>query len=103
LGERLRDADVAPVLGRALHLLTASGEADVLFEVAVPVQVGRSCEAAVASALAEVCVAILTRQPTSMVTEWCVAFVARWGLSLFGAQWHASGRGGWAPPTPAKF
>ena len=35
LGERLRNADVAPVLGRVLRLLTASGEADVLFERAI--------------------------------------------------------------------
>ncbi|WP_046869614.1 DUF445 domain-containing protein [Microvirga massiliensis] len=32
LGEQLRQADIAPVLGRAIQALTASGEADILFE-----------------------------------------------------------------------
>ena len=35
LGQRLRNADVAPVLGRVLRLLTTSGEADVFFERAI--------------------------------------------------------------------
>jgi uncharacterized membrane-anchored protein YjiN (DUF445 family) len=35
LGEQLREADVAPILGRGVRILTASGEADILFERAV--------------------------------------------------------------------
>jgi uncharacterized membrane-anchored protein YjiN (DUF445 family) len=35
LGEQLREADIAPILGRIVHALTASGEADILFERAV--------------------------------------------------------------------
>jgi uncharacterized membrane-anchored protein YjiN (DUF445 family) len=35
LGQRLQKVDVAPLLGRALRLLTTSGDADVLFERAV--------------------------------------------------------------------
>jgi uncharacterized membrane-anchored protein YjiN (DUF445 family) len=37
LGRQLRKANVAPPLGRALRLLTQSGEADVLFENAIDV------------------------------------------------------------------
>lgn len=37
VGERLRTVDVAPLLGRALDVLTHSGEADVLFERVVDV------------------------------------------------------------------
>jgi uncharacterized membrane-anchored protein YjiN (DUF445 family) len=32
VGEQLRAADLAPIFGRVMHLLLASGEADVLFE-----------------------------------------------------------------------
>jgi uncharacterized membrane-anchored protein YjiN (DUF445 family) len=32
LGEQLREADLSPIVGRAIRILTASGEADVLFE-----------------------------------------------------------------------
>ena len=32
LGEQLRQADFAPMIGHAIRILTASGEADVLFE-----------------------------------------------------------------------
>lgn len=35
LGKQVRQADVAPVLGRAIDILTASGETDVLFERAL--------------------------------------------------------------------
>jgi uncharacterized membrane-anchored protein YjiN (DUF445 family) len=44
LGERLRKADLAPLLGRVLRALTTSGEADALFERAVDVA-GRWLEA----------------------------------------------------------
>lgn len=37
VGDRLRNVDVAPLLGRALDVLTHSGEADVLFERVVDV------------------------------------------------------------------
>jgi uncharacterized membrane-anchored protein YjiN (DUF445 family) len=39
LGEQLRQADLAPIVGRAIHMLTASGEADVIFERAIGVAV----------------------------------------------------------------
>ncbi|MDK1493179.1 DUF445 domain-containing protein [Sinorhizobium sp. 7-81] len=32
LGKQIRQADIAPVIGRAIHMITESGEADVLFE-----------------------------------------------------------------------
>ncbi len=32
LGEQVRQADIAPVIGRAVQVMTASGETDVLFE-----------------------------------------------------------------------
>jgi uncharacterized membrane-anchored protein YjiN (DUF445 family) len=35
LGEQLRQADIAPVIGRAIQALTTSGEADILFERAI--------------------------------------------------------------------
>src|SRR5919202_2950174 len=35
LGEQLHRTDIGPILSRAVHVLTASGEADVLFERAV--------------------------------------------------------------------
>jgi uncharacterized membrane-anchored protein YjiN (DUF445 family) len=35
LGEQFREADIASVLGRAIDLVSASGEADVLFERAI--------------------------------------------------------------------
>lgn len=37
LGEQIRQADIAPVMGRAINMLTASGEADILFERALGV------------------------------------------------------------------
>lgn len=37
LGEQLRQADFTPVLGRVLHALTVSGEADVVFDRAIQV------------------------------------------------------------------
>ena len=39
LGDQFRDSDVASVLGRAIDLVSASGEADVLFERAIGVAV----------------------------------------------------------------
>ena len=39
LGRQLREANIAPTLGRALRLLTQSGEADVLFDSAIEVGV----------------------------------------------------------------
>ncbi|WP_165928362.1 DUF445 domain-containing protein [Rhizobium sullae] len=35
LGEQVQQADIAPVMGRAIHIMTASGETDVLFERAI--------------------------------------------------------------------
>ncbi|WEX74043.1 DUF445 domain-containing protein [Sinorhizobium numidicum] len=32
LGKQVQQADIAPVIGRAIHMVTESGEADVLFE-----------------------------------------------------------------------
>ncbi|MCA1440000.1 DUF445 domain-containing protein [Ensifer sp. IC4062] len=32
LGKQLRQTDIAPLMGRVIHMVTASGEADVLFE-----------------------------------------------------------------------
>ncbi|APO68853.1 hypothetical protein IE4872_CH03253 [Rhizobium gallicum] len=37
LGEQLQQADIGPVMGRAIHIMTASGETDVLFERALGV------------------------------------------------------------------
>ncbi|WP_085027315.1 DUF445 domain-containing protein [Ensifer aridi] len=37
LGEQVRQADIAPVIGRAIRIMTASGETDVLFERALGV------------------------------------------------------------------
>ncbi|MBP2238533.1 uncharacterized membrane-anchored protein YjiN (DUF445 family) [Sinorhizobium kostiense] len=37
LGKQVRQADIAPVMGRAIDVLTASGETDVLFERALGV------------------------------------------------------------------
>jgi uncharacterized membrane-anchored protein YjiN (DUF445 family) len=39
LGEQLRQADLAPIVGRVVQMLTASGEADVLFERAIGIAV----------------------------------------------------------------
>jgi uncharacterized membrane-anchored protein YjiN (DUF445 family) len=39
LGEQLRQADLAPIIGRVIRMLTASGEADVLFERAIGIAV----------------------------------------------------------------
>lgn len=39
LGEQLRRADLAPILGRVVELATASGEADILFERAIGIGV----------------------------------------------------------------
>jgi hypothetical protein len=38
-GEELDNADVAPVIGHAIGLLTASGEADVLFDRAIEIAI----------------------------------------------------------------
>ncbi|QRM32540.1 DUF445 domain-containing protein [Microvirga sp. VF16] len=40
LGEQLRQADLAPIIGRAIEMTTTSGEADVLFERAIGIAVG---------------------------------------------------------------
>jgi uncharacterized membrane-anchored protein YjiN (DUF445 family) len=37
LGEQVEQADIAPVIGRAIHIVTTSGESDVLFERALGV------------------------------------------------------------------
>ncbi|WEX74808.1 DUF445 domain-containing protein [Sinorhizobium numidicum] len=37
VGEQVQQADIAPVMGRAIHIMTASGETDVLFERALGV------------------------------------------------------------------
>ena len=39
LGEQLRRADLAPILGRVVQLVTTSGEADILFERAIGIGV----------------------------------------------------------------
>ncbi|MEZ0167990.1 DUF445 domain-containing protein [Microvirga sp. TS319] len=39
LGEQLRQTDLAPIIGRAIEMTTASGEADVLFERAIGITV----------------------------------------------------------------
>jgi uncharacterized membrane-anchored protein YjiN (DUF445 family) len=39
LGEQLRQADLAPIIGRAIEMTTTSGEADVLFERAIGIAV----------------------------------------------------------------
>jgi uncharacterized membrane-anchored protein YjiN (DUF445 family) len=39
VGEQIRNADLAPIVGRVIRMLTASGEADVLFDRAIGIAV----------------------------------------------------------------